>query len=225
MGERIKLTAADGFELNAYRAAPEGKPKGGVVVIQEVWGLNTFIRSVVDGFAKNGFLAVAPAMFDRLDYGYESDNYGPDQFVIIGGMMKKFDHATALQDVEAAIKAASVAGKVGITGYCFGGSVTWRAASKGLGLSAASGYYGGGIPNYIDLTPVVPIEMHYGDQDKGIPLDQVEELKARHPEADIYTYEGDHGFCNFARPSNYNEAACKEASARTLAFFNTHLAG
>src|SRR6188768_44493 len=112
MGERIKLTASDGFAFNAYRATPEGKPRGGVVVIQEVWGLNTWIRSVVDRWARHGFLAVAPAMFDRIDYGYESDNYGPDQFVIIGEMMKKFDHSTALRDVEAAVKAASAAGKV-----------------------------------------------------------------------------------------------------------------
>ena len=224
MGERIKLTASDGFVLNAYRAAPAGKPKGGVVVIQEVWGLNTFIRGVVDRFARHGYLAVAPAMFDRLDYGYESDNYGPDQFVIIGGMMKRFDHATAIPDVEAAVKTAAEGGKVGITGYCFGGSVTWRAAHHGLGLSAASGYYGGGIPNYIGMAPKIPLEMHYADQDKGIPLDQVEELKAKYPDVGIYVYAGDHGFCNSERPANFNQASCTAASARTLDFFNTHLA-
>lgn len=223
MGERIKLAASDGFTLNAYRAAPEGKPRGGVVVIQEVWGLNIFIRDVVDRWARHGYLAMAPAMFDRLDYGYESDNYGPDQFVIIGELMKTFDHGTALLDVEAAIKAAAEGGKVGITGYCFGGATTWRAASKGLGLSAASGYYGGGIPNYIELEPQVPIEMHYGDHDKGIPLEQVEQLKARHPGADIHVYAGDHGFCNNQRPGNFNEAACTKASARSLAFFRKHL--
>src|SRR5688572_30858442 len=99
MGERIKLTASDGFTLNAYRAVPEGNARGGVVLIQEVWGLNNWIRSVVDRWARHGFLAVAPAMFDRVDYGYESNNYGPDQFVIIGEMMKKFDHGTAILDV------------------------------------------------------------------------------------------------------------------------------
>jgi len=224
MGERIKLTAADGFELNAYRAVPEGKPKGGVVVIQEVWGLNTWIRSVVDRFARHGYYTVAPAMFDRLDYGYESDNYGPDQFVIIGEMMKKFDHGTAIPDVEAAVKAASAGGKVGITGYCFGGAVSWRAAHHGLGLSAASGYYGGGVPNYIDLAPTIPLEMHYGDNDKGIPLEQVEQLKAKYPDVGIYVYAAGHGFCNSERAVNFDEAACKKASVRTLDFFHTHLA-
>src|SRR5215217_2073924 len=223
MGERMTLTASDGFTLNAYRAMPEGKPRGGVVVIQEVWGLNTFIRDVVDRFARHGFLAVAPAMFDRLEFGYESDNYGPEQFVIIGELMKRFDHKTALVDVAAAIDVASEGGKVGITGYCFGGAVTWRAANQGMGLSAASGYYGGGIPNYIDLAPTVPLEMHYGDQDTGIPLEQVEALKARHPDVGIHVYPAAHGFCNNQRPSNFNEAACTKASARTLDFFRKHL--
>jgi carboxymethylenebutenolidase len=223
MGERIKLTASDGFALNAYRAQPEGQPRGGVVVIQEVWGLNNWIRSVVDRWARHGYLAVAPAMFDRVEYGYESDNYGPDQFVVIGELMKKFDMKTAMLDVEAAVKAAAEGGKVGITGYCFGGRTTWIAAHHGLGITAASGYYGGGVPNYIDLEPTIPLEMHYGDKDKGIPLEQVEQLKARHPAVDIYVYPGDHGFCNSDRPSNFHEAACIKASARSLAFFHKHL--
>ena len=224
MGERIKLTSSDGFTFNAYRAAPEGKPRGGVVVIQEVWGLNGFVRDVTDRFARHGYLAVAPAMFDRVDMGYESENYAPEQFQIIGEMMKKFDHAKALVDVEAAVKEAAKGGKVGITGYCFGGALTWRACHAGLGLSAGSGYYGGGVPNYIDLEPMVPLEMHYGDKDTGIPLEQIEALKRRHPNVDIYTYDAGHGFCNSYRATNFNEAACKKASARTLEFFHTHLA-
>lgn len=223
MGERIRLTASDGFVLNAYRAVPEGKPRAGVVVLQEVWGLNNFIRSVVDRYARHGYLAVAPAMFDRLEFGYESDNYGPEQFEIIGGLMKRFDHETGPLDMAAAIEAASEGGKVGITGYCFGGAGSWRAASSGMGLSAASGYYGGGIPRYIGLEPSIPTEMHFGDQDTGIPLEQVEELKARHPGVDIYVYPAAHGFCNDQRPSNFNEAACLKASARTLDFFRKHL--
>ena len=91
MGERIKITASDGFTLNAYRADPVGTPRGGIVVIQEVWGLNTWIRSVVDRYARAGYVAVAPAMFDRVEFGYESDNYAPEQFEIIGELMKKFD--------------------------------------------------------------------------------------------------------------------------------------
>lgn len=223
MGERIKLTASDGFVLNAYRAAPEGRPRGGVVLIQEVWGLSDWIRSVADRWARHGYLTIAPAMFDRAEYGYESNDYSQAQFAVIGELMKKFSMDSAILDVEAAIKAASDGGKVGITGYCFGGRVSWIAASKLEGLSAASGYYGGGVPNYIELTPKVPIEMHYGDKDQGIPLEQVEQLKSRHPEVDIYVYSGDHGFCNSDRPEKFDEAACKKASARSLEFFVQHL--
>lgn len=223
MGERIKLKASDGFELNAYRAVPEDTPRGGVVVIQEVWGLNRWIREVVDRYARHGYLAVAPAMFDRVEYGYESDDYSAAQFQVIGALMKKFSPEMALLDVEAAVVAASHGGKVGITGYCFGGATTWRAAANGLGLTAASGYYGGGVPNYIDLVPKVPIQMHYGDKDTGIPLEQVEELKARHPRAEVHVYHAEHGFCNSERPDKFDAAACKTASARTLDFFRQHL--
>jgi len=223
MGERIKITASDGFTLNAYRADPVGTPRGGIVVIQEVWGLNTWIRSVVDRYARAGYVAVAPAMFDRVEFGYESDNYAPEQFEIIGELMKKFDQSTALLDVSAAIATASEAGKVGITGYCFGGAISWRAANAGLGLSAASGYYGGGVPNYIDLAPSIPLQMHYGDQDSGIPLEQVEMLKSRYPDVDINVYAAGHGFCNSERASSFKETACAEASARTMAFFEQHV--
>lgn len=223
MGERYTLTASDGFTLNAYRARPAGTPRGGVVVIQEVWGLNHWIRSVVDSFAEHGYLAVAPAMFDRVEFGYESDDYSQAQFAVIGELMKKFNHQTALLDVEAAIKSAAEGGKVGITGFCFGGAVSWRAANKGLGLAAASGYYGGGVPNYIELDPVVPLEMHYGDKDHGIPLEQVEALRKRHPDVGIYTYDAGHGFCNSDRATNFDANACKAATDRTLAFFAKHV--
>jgi carboxymethylenebutenolidase len=222
MGEKLTLTASDGFTLNAYKAEPKGTPRGGVVVIQEVWGVNNWVRSVVDFYAAEGYLAIAPAMFDRVDFGYESENYAPDQFVIVGEMMKKFDHKTAMLDVEAAVKAVASAGKVGITGFCFGGSTSWRAAHFGLGLSAASGYYGGGVANYIDMAPTIPLEMHYGDQDHGIPVEQVEQLKAKYPAVGIYLYHAQHGFCCSDRGS-YNAEAATAATARTLAFFKQHL--
>lgn len=224
MGERIKLTSSDGFTFNAYRAAPEGKAKGGVVVIGEVWGLNNWVRSVVDRFARHGYLAVSPNLFDRVEMGFESENYGADHFQKVGEMFKVFDPSKALLDIPAAIASAAEGGKVGITGYCFGGMWTWRACHEGMGLSAGSGYYGGGIPNYIDLEPAVPLEMHYGDHDTGIPLEQIEALKAKHPNVDVYTYDAIHGFCNSDRADHFNEAACTKASARTLEFFRKHLA-
>ena len=141
----------------------------------------------------------------------------------VGELMKTFNQDNALLDVAAAVKAAAEGGKVGITGYCFGGRITWRAAAEGMGITAGSGYYGGGVPGYIDLVPKIPLEMHYGSKDKGIPLEQVEELKKRHPNVDIYVYDGDHGFCNSDRPANFDEASCTKASARSLAFFHKHL--
>jgi carboxymethylenebutenolidase len=223
MGERIKLKASDGFELTGYQARPEGKPRGGVVVIQEVWGVNRWIQSVVDRWARHGYLTVAPGMFDRVEYGFESENYGSDHFQRVGELMKTFDPEKALVDIEAAVNSAAEGGKVGITGYCFGGRQTWRAAARGMGLAAASGYYGGGVPEYIGLEPKIPLEMHYGSKDKGIPLEQVEDLKKRQPKADIYVYDGDHGFCNSDRPDKFDEASCTKASARSLAFFHKHL--
>lgn len=224
MGERLELTAADGFTLGAYLARPDETPRAGVVVIQEVWGVNSWVRSVVDRFARHGFLAIAPQMFDRMEPNFESENYGPDHFPIVGEMMKRFSAEAAMQDIKAAVETVAEAGKVGITGYCFGGRMTWLAAHHGLGLSAGSGYYGGGIPNYIELEPRMPLEMHFGDRDKGIPLEQVEALKARWPDVGIHVYAGDHGFCNSDRPDKFDEAACKKASARTLEFFRKHLA-
>jgi carboxymethylenebutenolidase len=199
-------------------------PRAGVVVCQEVWGTNSWIRSVVDRYARHGYYAVAPALTDRMEMGYESEDYGPTGFQKIGELMKRLDIPKVLLDIEATIAEAATAGKVGITGYCFGGANSWRAAHAGMGLSAASGYYGCGVPTYIDLAPAIPIEMHFGGADKVIPLEQIEALRTRYPEVPIYVYDGaPHGFCNSDRPDNFNEAACTKASARTLAFFRQHL--
>jgi len=226
VGERIKLTSSDGFIFNAYRAVPEESPRGGVVVIHEVWGVNSWVRSVADRFAREGYLAVAPALFARIRMGFESEDYATGgAHVLMPEEFTTFSTDTALNDVEAAVNAASEGGKVGITGYCFGGMITWRASSAGLGLSAGSGYYGGGIANYIDLEPQIPIEMHFGGQDKGIPLEQVEQLRERHPASNVYVYEGAlHGFCCSDRPQDFDEASCNKARSRTLEFFQQHLA-
>ena len=189
MGTRITLTASDGFTLNAYRAEPSGKPRGGVVLFGEVWGLNNWVRSVADRWASHGFLTIAPNMFDRVEFGYESESYTQDQFKVIGEIFKTYSQETALLDMAAAVKAAAAGGKVGVTGYCFGGANSWRSAAQVDGIAAASGYYGGGVPDYISLAPRCPIEMHFGTRDNGIPLEQVEQLKAAHPTAAVsYTH-------------------------------------
>jgi len=220
---RITLTASDDFTLNAYRAEPDGTPRGGVVLFGEVWGLNNWVREVADRWARHGYLCIAPALFDRVEFGYESEDYGPAGFARMGEIFKTYSQQTALLDMAAAVGAAAEGGRVGVTGYCFGGANSWRAAAGVDGVAAASGYYGGGVPNYIGLTPRVPTEMHFGTQDDGIPLEQVEALKAAHPAVAIHTYDAGHGFCNSDRPNRFDEAACTLASARTLKFFHEHL--
>lgn len=223
MGEFITLTTDDNVPLRAYRATPEGKPRGGVVVVQEIFGVNHQIRSAADRFAALGYLAIAPAVQDRVMPGFETDDYSPEFFGKAMEFVKNFKLDQAMLDVKAAIAEASKAGKVGITGYCFGGMLTWRSAHAGMGLAAGSGYYGGGLPNYIDLAPQIPLEMHYGDRDTGIPVEQVAQLRARYPKVPIYLYAADHGFFNDERKS-FDAAAATVAFARTAEFFARHLA-
>src|SRR3954469_241193 len=144
MGKLIQLTASDGHKLDAYRAEPAGKPRGGIVVIQEIFGVNSHIKSVADGYAADGYLAIAPAMFDRAQKGFDV-GYSPDDMAKGREVRAKVSNDMALKDAEAAIKAASPAGKVGVVGYCWGGSIAWLCAGKSAGISCAVAYYGGGI--------------------------------------------------------------------------------
>jgi len=221
MGEWIKLKASDGFELPAWRATPEGKAKGGVVVIQEIFGVNHHIRSVTDRFAAAGYHAVAPAVFERVQPGVE---LGYDQAGIQTGMglAGKMDREKALLDVAAATCEAASGGKVGIVGFCMGGTFAWVSAAQVKGLSAAVGYYGGGVIAAKALQPQIPTILHFGEKDAHIPLDGVKEVGALHPDVPIYIYPADHGFHCDERGS-YDEASAKLAWDRTLAFFAQHL--
>jgi carboxymethylenebutenolidase len=217
MGEWITLKAADGFELKAWRAEPKGPPKGAVVVIQEIFGVNHHIRAVTDRVAEAGYLAIAPAVFDRVEKDVEL-NY--DQPGIAKGMelAGKMDREKTLSDIAAAIAAVKPAGKVGITGFCMGGTYTWAAAANLPGLSAAAGYYGGGILGLKDLQPKVPTILHFGEKDAHIPVDGVRELEKQHPDVPVYVYAADHGFHCDERAS-YDAPSAKLAWDRTLAFF------
>jgi carboxymethylenebutenolidase len=218
MGKMIELKAKDGHTLGAYRAEPSGKAKGAVVVIQEIFGVNKHVRNVTDEFARNGYVAIAPALFDRveknLDLGYGQDDFGKGRDT--RGALKD-DQIMA--DVQAAIDEAAKSGKVGIVGYCFGGAVAWMAATGCGGLAAASCFYGGGIHAKRTATPKCPAQFHFGDKDGGIPLNQVAEIKETHPDIPCYVYDdAGHGFCCDERQS-YNKGACERAHARTLAHF------
>ncbi|MFZ2387889.1 MAG: dienelactone hydrolase family protein [Polaromonas sp.] len=228
MGQFVNLKAADGFSLPAYVAQPEGKPRGAVVVLQEIFGVNSHIRSVADRFAGEGYLAVAPSTFERVksgvDLGYTEDD-----------MKAGFELKTAvdalpgtgvLQDIQAAIDHAAKAGggKVGIVGFCWGGLLTWKAACTLNGLSAAIAYYGGGITaeGEIARSPKCPVMAHFGDQDHWITMEGVEAFKKAHPEVEVHVYAANHGF-NCDQRGSYNEAAANLARERSLAFFAARL--
>lgn len=226
MGNFIDLKAADGLTFPAYVAQPTGQPKGGLVVLQEIFGVNSHIRSVADGYAADGYLVVAPSTFHRVkpgvDIGYSTDEMNAG--FALKTAVEALPAPGVLQDIEAAIGHAAQAGKVGITGFCWGGLLTWRAACTLDGLSAAVTYYGGGMttPDEIARKPKVPTMSHFGDQDHWISLDSVEAFKKAHPEVEVHVYHANHGF-NCDQRGSYDEASAKLARERTLAFFGKHL--
>jgi carboxymethylenebutenolidase len=223
MSEYVRLRALDGHELSAYVALPAAEPVAGLVVIQEIFGVNAHIRSVADGYAKDGFLAVAPALFDRLQHGVELKYEGADLQTAMS-LASKLNVENAVRDVQAAIEyAANATGKnVGVAGYCFGGTLAWLSATR-LHPKAAVGYYGGQIGKYITENPSVPVMLHFGRQDAHIPAEVVEKVQQAHPEVEIYWYDAGHGFNCDARQS-YSPPAAREARGRSLAFLKKHLA-
>ena len=227
MGSFIDLKSVDGFDFPAYVAQPAGRPKAGIVVVQEIFGVNSHIRSVADGYAAEGYLAVAPSTFHRVKPGVEI-GYSPDDMtagMALKAAVEGLPAPGVMQDLQAAVQYAAQAGKVGIVGYCWGGLLTWRAASMVDGLAAAVPYYGGGMttPGEIARQPRVPVMVHFGDQDHWIPLDSVEAFKRAHPEVEVHLYNANHGF-NCDQRGSYDAAAAKLARERTLAFFGRHLA-
>lgn len=221
MGQMIELTATDGFKLSAYRAKPAGQPRGGLVVIQEIFGVNSHIRDVCDGFAADGYLVVAPALFDRLERGVEY-GYTADDVTRGRDLKVKVPVDAALLDVAAARDAVAGAGKVGITGYCWGGYVAWMAAARLPGLAAAVPYYGGGMLEAVGETPRCPVLCHFGERDAHIPVAGVREFAAAHPEVDVRIYPADHGF-NCDQRGSFDGPAAKLARQRTLAFLHEHV--
>ena len=221
MGKMIELTAADGHKLSVYRADPPGKPRGGLVVIQEIFGVNSHIRQVADGYAADGYVAIAPAMFDRVQKGVDL-GYSPDDIAKGREIRAKVTTDMAMKDAQAAINEAAKAGKVGIVGYCWGGFVAWMAANQLSGLACAVPYYGGGILDNTDAAPKGPLMGHFGDKDQHIPVEGVRKLAAKYPQHQIFIYAADHGF-NCDHRGSYNAAAAKQARERTLEFLRQHV--
>ncbi|MGJ5204200.1 dienelactone hydrolase family protein [Bradyrhizobium sp. HKCCYLR20261] len=222
MGQDIKLTASDGFQLGAYRADPSGAVKGALVVIQEIFGVNHHIRNVCDRLAAEGYVAIAPAIFDRVEPNFTS-GYSPDEIAVARKFVANPDWQAFLRDTQAAIDAVKSAGPVGIIGFCLGGSIAYAAATKLTGLKAAVGYYGGAVVRFADDKPTVRTQLHFGEKDSGIPLTDVETIKAKRPDVEIFVYPGaQHGFGCDER-SSYDKASSDLAWTRSLAFFAAHL--
>lgn len=228
MGSIIQLSAADGASIPAYVAQPATPSKAAVVVIQEIFGVNAHIREVADAYAKEGYLAIAPAMFHRVqanvELGYAEADMGAG--MALKTAAESLPAPGVLQDIQAAIDHAHKAcgGKVGIVGYCWGGLLTWRAACLLDGLSAAAPYYGGGVTTEAESARQarVPVMAHFAEEDKWISMASVKAFAAAHPQAQVFTYAAHHGFnCNH-RGAWQAEAAAL-AQHRTLEFFKTNL--
>jgi carboxymethylenebutenolidase len=218
----IELTAADGHKLAAYRAEPAGKPKGGLIVAMEIFGVNSHIRSVADGYAADGYLVIAPALFDRAQRGYET-GYSQEEIQRGIAMIGKINLDDTMKDVAAARDNVSSAGKVGILGYCWGGTVSWKAAADVAGLHCSVPYYGGGIPGLIGLKPRCPVMFHWGETDHSIPLDTAKAFAAAHADQVHHFYAAGHGF-NCDQRASFNADAARLARQRTLEFLAKHLA-
>jgi carboxymethylenebutenolidase len=223
LGEQVTLKAADGHELDAYLSRPAGRSIAGLVVIQEAFGVNRHIRSVADGYARDGFLAIAPAMFDRVERGVELGYEGADREKGIT-LARSLNPEGAVKDVAAALaylRKQSLT-KCGVIGYCLGGTMAWLAATR-LDPDAAVGYYGGQIAKYSAETPRCPAMLHFGLLDKHIPTTDIDGVQTAHPEVPIFWYEADHGFnCNDR--ASYKPAAAQLARERSLEFLKKHLA-
>ncbi len=222
MGKTIQLTAADGHKLDAYRADPAGKPKGAVVVIQEIFGVNGHIQKTADGFAAKGYVAIAPALFDRVERGIDLGYREADIAAGRNIRTKIGSDDRPLADIQAAINAVKSAGKVATVGYCWGGSLAFLSATRLNGLACAVGYYGATIAQNAQEKPKAPTLLHFGETDQSIPMADVEKVKKARPDVTIYTYPAGHGF-NCDERASYDAASAKTALGRTMAFLAQHV--
>ncbi len=222
MSKQFTLTTADKHSLGAYRADPAGKPKGGLVVIQEIFGVNHHIRAVCDRLAALGYAAVAPAVFDRFVRNFEC-GYTPDEIAHARSYLGNLNWDHMVHDMAAAAGDLKDVGPKGVIGFCMGGTASFLAACRIPGLAASVCFYGGMIGKFADEKPKCPIQMHFGEKDEGIPMSTVEEIKKKQPQAEIYVYPGAaHGFYCDERAS-YNKDAAALAWKRTQEFLSKNM--
>ena len=221
-GEFTRLMARDGHEFDAWLAPPAGKPRGAVLVLQEIFGVNSHICSVTDGFAAEGYLAIAPSLFDRVKRNVEM-GYTPPDVEHGRGYVAQIPEEKLLLDMRACINVVRHAGRVGAVGYCWGGSLAYLAACE-LPVAGAVAYYGTRTVQYLDRKPKAPVMYHFGERDKTIPPEAIEKIRAAHPQGQFFVYPADHGF-NCDQRASYDAPSAKLARERTLGFFAQHLAG
>jgi carboxymethylenebutenolidase len=221
VGVMIDLTAADGYLLSAYRADPAGTPRGGLVVAQEIFGVNSHIRSVCDGYAADGYRVIAPALFDRYEKGVDI-GYAPEDIARGRELKAKAATDAALSDVAAARDALAGSGKIGIVGYCWGGFIAWMSACRLSGFACAVPYYGGGLLEAGGERPRCPVLAHFGERDGMIPVDGVKKFAAAHPEVQVHIYAADHGF-NCDQRGSFDAPSAKLARERTVQFLRQHV--
>ncbi|MEQ9121995.1 MAG: dienelactone hydrolase family protein [Alphaproteobacteria bacterium] len=222
MGEFISLKAEDGHELDCYKADPKIAPKGGILLIQEIFGVNSHIREVAEGFAADGYAVLAPAFFDRAEKNFEV-GYTPDDIAKGRDTRAKVAWDDAVKDIRAGVTALREAnvGKIGSVGYCWGGSMSWLCATR-VGVDASVCYYGGQIAMFNDETPKNPVMMHFGEKDHGIPMADVDKIRQAHPDAEVFVYPAGHGF-NCDHRGDFDAESAKLARSRTLDFFARHV--
>ena len=220
MGKMIRLKSHDGHELDAYAAEPKGKPRGGIVVVQEIFGVTDHVKRVADQYAAEGYKAIAPAMFDRIKRGITLPYSAVQQGI---AYMQQLEWPNTLADLEAAAEAIRDTGSASVVGYCWGGTVAHVAASE-LDLDAAVSYYGGGVVRMLDKHPQCPIMHHFGDQDGSIPIADVEKIKGTYPDAVLHVYKGaGHGF-NCDERGSYSAADARVAFGRSIEFLREQTA-
>ena len=224
MGSFITLTAADGHKIAVYEAKPAGKPRGGLVVVPEIFGVNAHMRDVADGYAADGFHVLAPCIFDRVERDYDR-GYGPADREAGIAIMRKLKPHEMLADIRAAVDMLKPEGKVGLVGYCLGGSLAWLASSAVDGLAATVGYYGGMIAANLEKQPKIPVLLHFGDDDGGIPVTDVEKVRAAADPGlvQIFRYAGAGHAFNRAGTESWREDSARLARERSLAFLGQHI--
>ncbi|MGB8363418.1 MAG: dienelactone hydrolase family protein [Rhizomicrobium sp.] len=220
-GKMIAMKMKDGAEIGVYRVEPTGARHGGLVLIQEIFGVTDHIKELCDGYAADGYEVLAPSLYDREAPGFQA-SYSPED-IQKAIKIARADHAfdLSIADSQMCIDALKSKGPVFMTGYCYGGSVTWAAACRCDGLAAASGYYGSIIVQMAEWQPKCPTILHFGKHDHGIPMEAVEKVQKLHPDVNIYVYDAGHGF-NSDRRTDYNEECAKLARQRTLDLFRAN---